>query len=328
MLIVEWCHKRVCHGGRGLTINEVRDNGFWIPNLNSLTRHVIWKCIKCRTQRGKVGVQQMSPLPEDRVNEAAPFTYCGVDLFGPILIKERRSEVKRYGVIFTCLACRGIHLESNNSLETDSFIQALRRFIARRGNVRTIRSDNGTNFVGADNEFKRAFNELDREKIDTFLNDNGCDAIEWRRNPPYASHFGGVWERHIRTVRSILVDLLKTHGHSINDENLRTLLCEIEAVVNSRPLTVTTLSDPESLMPISPSNLLTTKTRVIAPPPGAFDAVDVYSRRRWRRIQHITNEFWSRWRKELLATLQEKSKWWKSRRNFRVGDIVLLADGT
>ncbi|XP_057310013.1 uncharacterized protein LOC130648011 [Hydractinia symbiolongicarpus] len=235
-----------------------------------------------RSQRQRVLDSQF-----ELVNSMRDLEMCKVS--DPKRKKKRRLEVKRYGVIFMCLA-------------------ALRRFITRRGNVRTIRSDNGTNFVGADNEFKRAFKELDREKIDTFHNDNGCDAIEWRRNPPYASHFDGVWERQICTVRSISEDLLKTHGHSINDENLRTLLCEIEAVVNSRPLTVTTLSDPESLLPISPSNLLMTKTRVIAPPPGAFDAVDVYSRRRWQRIQHITNEFWSRWQKQFLATLQEKSK--------------------
>ena len=156
-----------------------------------------------------------------------------MDLFGPFTVKERRSEVKRYGTIFTCLSCRGVHIESTNSMETDSFIMALRRFISRSGNVRMLRSDNGPNLMGARKELSDAFQKMDHEKIQRFLNKNNADWITWKTNPPYASHMGSVWERQIRTVRSILESILKEHSKSLNDECFRTVLIEAEAVVKT-----------------------------------------------------------------------------------------------
>ena len=111
----------------------------------------------------------MADLRKDMLQEAAPLTYCAVDMFGPFKIKVKRSEVKSCGVIFTCLASRAVHIEVSHSMATDSFIQALRRLIARRGNVRQIRSDNGPNLVGAEQELIHAFNEMDHPKIQGFL---------------------------------------------------------------------------------------------------------------------------------------------------------------
>jgi hypothetical protein len=148
----------------------------------------------------------------------------------------------------------------------------------------------------------------------------------WKRNPPAASHMGGVWERQIGSARAILSALLKTHGNILDDELFRTLLTEVESIINSRPLTVETLSDSHELLPISPNNLLTMKHKVIMPPPGCFQRTDIYCRRRWRRVQHLANEFWSRWQKEYLATLQPRSKNNIKKRNFVIGDIVLLKE--
>ena len=120
--------------------------------------------------------------------------------------------------------------------------------------------------------------------------------------------------------------LMREHGHSLDDEALRTLMCEAEAVVNNRPLTVDTLSDPLSPLPLTPSTLLTGKTKLVLPPPGKFQREDVYCKQRWRRVQHIANEFWSRWSKEYLQNLQMRSKWTRQRRNFTEGDVVLLKD--
>ena len=320
-LIVRQCHNEVHHAGRGITMNEVRNHGYWISSLNSFVRSIIWNCVLCRMLRGKFQTQKMNDLPQDRITVAAPFTFCGVDLFGPFLIKERRSEVKRYGVIFTCLSCRAIHLETVNQLTTDSFILALRRFIARRGNVRIMRSDNGTNFVGTKKEL--AINDLDQVKITAFLNNKNTDWI-WKRNPPYASHFGGIWERQINSARRIFEGLLLTHSKSLNDESFRTLLTEVEAIVNARPLNVETLSDPNSATPLSPSYLLTHKSKVVQPPVGMFSSADVFSKRYWRRVQHIANEFWIRWRKEYLSSLQERTKWITKKRNLTVGDVVIV----
>ena len=114
--------------------------------------------------------------------------------------------------------------------------------------------------------------------------------------------------------------LMREHGHSLDDEALRTLMCEAEAVVNNRPLTVDTLSDPLSPLPLTPS------TKLVLPPPGKFQREDVYCKQRWRRVQHIANEFWSRWSKEYLQNLQMRNKWTRQRRNFTEGDVVLLKD--
>ena len=122
----------------------------------------------------------------------------------------------------------------------------------------------------------------------------------------------------------ILEGLLKIQGQSLNDEALRTLMAEVESIINSRPLTVETLSDINSQIPLSPSNLLTMKTNVVMPPPGVFTKPDLYSRRRWRRVQHIAEEFWHRWRKEFLQSLQTRQKWNDKRRNFEVGDIMIF----
>ena len=131
--------------------------------------------------------------------------------------------------------------------------------------MRSITSDNGTNFVGAKNELVKAFNEMDQKKITQFLLNLGTDWLVWKRNPPAASHMGGVWERQIRTAITVISSLLKTHSESINGESLQTLMTEVEAIVNSRPLTVETLSDINSLQPLSQSQLLTMKSKVVMP---------------------------------------------------------------
>ena len=140
------------------------------------------------------------------------------------------------------------------------------------------------------------------------------------------SHFGGVWERQIRTVRGVMSALLEKNSSQLHDEALRTFLCEVEAVINSRPLTVDNLNDPDSLNPLTPNHLLTMKSKVILPPPGMFQSPDLYSRKRWRRIQHLANEFWSRWRKEFLPTLQQRQKWNYPRRDLAINDVVIVKD--
>ena len=149
----------------------------------------------------------MENLPSCRLNESAPFTHCGIDMFGPIVVKQRRSEVKHYGAMFTCLASRAIHIEVAFNLDTDSFILALRRLVARLGNVRSICSGNGGNFIGAEREWKKAYFEMDDNKIQSFMEGIHGDWIKWHKNPPFVSHMGGVWERQIRSACAILASM-------------------------------------------------------------------------------------------------------------------------
>ena len=142
-------------------------------------------------------------------------------------------------------------------------------------------------------------------------------------NVPHASHIGGVWERQIRTARSVLASLLVNQGTQLDDESLRTLMVETEAIVNSRPLTVDLHN---SLEPLTPNHLLTMKSKVILPPPGVFQRADIYSRKRWRRVQHLAAEFWDRWKKEFLLSLKTRQKWIRPRRNLQVNDVVIIKD--
>ena len=275
-LVLKWCHAKCAHGGRGATLNELRRSGYWMVNGNSAVGSKMFKCIQCRRLRRKLGIQKMANLPSSRLMEVPPFTYCRVDMFGPFIIKQRRSEAKWYGAMFTCMNSRAVQIEVTHSLDTDSFIQALRQIIARRGNIKTIFSDNGSNFIGADNELKRAFEEMDNEKIQAFKQEFGGDWIKWKWNPPVASHLGGAWERQIRSAQRILSSLLQTHGKAFGKKSLLTLMVETEGILNSRPFTVETISDRTSELPLSPANILTRKSKVAMPPPGKFSKQDLY----------------------------------------------------
>ena len=325
-LVIKYYHNKCNHQGRGMTINELRSSGFWIIGCTSAVSEMIHNCCLCRKTRSDVQNQKMADLPPDRLQDSPPFTYCGVDCFGPWHVKVGRKDIKRYGVLFTCMTSRAIHLEVAHSLEADSFINALRRFICRRGPVRQIRSDQGTNFIGASNELKKALSEMNQQQVATELLKLNCDWVETKFNVPSASHMGGVWERQIKTVRSVLTVLLHKNGGQLNDEGLATFMCEAEAIVNSRPLTTDNLTSADSLEPLTPNHLVTMKTKIVLPPPGVFESADGYSRKMWRRVQHLSNEFWTRWKKEFLQSLQQRSKWSRTRRNIQSGDIVIVKE--
>ena len=143
---------------------------------------------------------------------------------------------------------------------------------------------------------------------------------------PVLLTMGGVWERQIRTVRSVLVPMLEKSGSQLDDESLRTLLSEVMCIVNSRLLSVNDLYDSSSTEPLTPNHILTMKTKTVLPPPGEFQLADVYSRKRWRRVQYMLNVFWSRWKNEYLQTLQMRSKWNERTREVSKSDIVIIKD--
>lgn len=296
---------------------------FWVIAGNASVRHVIATCVKGRKLRSSVQEQKMANLPPCRMDcSLPPFSYVAVDYFVPFLVKEGRKELKRYGVLFTCMVSRAVHLEVSKTLETSAFINVLRRFVARRGNIVELWSDNGTNFVGTHNELKRCLLEMKQNAVEKWATKH---EIRWIFNPPSASHMGGTWERCIRTVRKVLNGLISERMPLLNDDEFHTLLCEVENIINTRPLTTvsTDSSDPE---PLTPAHLLMLKPSFTRPFPGVFQESDLYTRRRWRRIQYLSGLFWTRWRREYLAMLQERSKWHAIKRDLHVGDIVLLKE--
>ena len=151
-LIIRHFHQRLRHQGRSRTHAEICSSRFWVVNGSSLVGHHISKCVTCRKLRSAPQQQMIAELPTDRFEDAPPFTFSAVDYFGPIRIREGRKKMKRYGVLFTCMASRAIHLEIATSLTTESFLNAYRRFVCRRGPIQQLRSDKGTNFEGAKND--------------------------------------------------------------------------------------------------------------------------------------------------------------------------------
>lgn len=318
-LILRQIHCELKHSGRNHMLSILRQK-YWLIHAPSSIRKLISKCIVCRRQKARVGEQKMAQLPEDRlIPDEPPFTRVGVDYFGPFEVKLKRSHVKRYGVIFTCLASRAVHLEVASSLTTDSYINALRRFIARRGQVKKIRSDNGTNFVGANRELRNSINDWNVSQIhEAMLQKN----IDWHFNPPAGSHHGGVWERIIRTIRKVMNSVLREQ--ILDDEGLNTLMCEIEAILNDRPITKNS-DHHNDLEALTPNHLLLMRQQPNLPP-GVFTKSDNYCRRRWRQVQYMANLFWNRWVKEYLPLLQERQKWHEVKRNLKIGDVVLVVD--
>ncbi|KAJ7991266.1 hypothetical protein DPEC_G00295540 [Dallia pectoralis] len=266
----------------------------------------------------------MADLPPERLKTCPPFTYVGVDVFGPWSITTRRTrggqaESKRWAIMFCCMSSRAVHIEVIDSMDASSCINALRRFFAIRGPAKQLRSDCGTNFVGACKEMGMSKNQSETN-VQRYLHQAGCS---WEFNPPHASHMGGSWERMIGLARRILDSMLLSQCSRLTHEVLCTLMAEVSAIMNSRPL-VPVLNDPEDPFILSPSMLLTQKVGV-PPPPGDFTDKDLLTKQ-WRQVQALANNFWNRWSREYLATLEHRMKWTKSKRNLQEGDIVLLKD--
>ena len=265
--------------------------------------------------------QQMAPLPEERVTtDKPPFYATGIDYFGPLNVRVGRSSVKRWGVIFTCLACRAVHLEVSHTLNTDSFLAAFSRFTARRGTPHIVYSDNGTNLTAAEKELRDMIKELDTKKMS-----NKHAGIDWKFLPPGASHMAGVWERLVRSVKMVLRGLLENETKKLlTDEGLYSLLCEVEFILNDRPISSnpTGLDDAPAL---TPNMLLTFQRRVITRILH-YDPKEAYSKRWWRHIQNLASVFWRRFLYEYIPTLQLRTKWKKLQPSINVGDIVLVSD--
>ena len=202
---------------------------------------------------------------------------------------------------------RAFHFEMCFSLSSNSFCSAFRRFISIRGPASLLRCDQGTNFMGAYNDILKL----------------GCEMIP---NPPASSHRGGAWERMVEASRRVIEGILMDHGTQLDDEGLLTILHEAANIVNSRPLNIHNINDP-NLEPLNANQLLNMKSGVvIAPPTLSSKTSDLYALKRWKRVQYLANLFWSRWKTEILMINQSRGKWNKPRRYFQINDIVIIVN--
>jgi len=288
------------HGIERIT-NEILQR-FYIINLRSAVRGTWSKCQKCMNCRAKPQIPQMAPLPSCRLKSfERAFMETGIDYFGPIEVKVGRRHEKRYGVLFTCLTTRAIHLEIAHSLSTDCCIMAIRRFVSRRGCPSTIWSDNGTNFRGAHTEINNALKEIDTNAISNVCTNKG---IFWRFNPPLAPHMGGCWERMVRAVKNALNTTLKERFPT--DETLLTLMMEAEHLVNCHPLTHVSL-DPDDMEALTPNHFLMGRSSNVRLP-GKFWEGELCLRKQWRKAQVLTDMFWRRWVREYFPILLKRTK--------------------
>ena len=324
-LLIQHYHQKGQHRGYNYVLARLRER-FWVIGGTGTVRHYLAGCTQCRHAHAPLGSQQMAPLPPSRFEVGQPaFTYTAVDYFGPLEVRVKRSTVKRWGCLMTCLTTRAVHLEVAHSLTTDSFLLAFRRFASTYPGVREMLSDNGTNFVGADRELKKEFLEgVNFGDLARGARKDGID-FRWKFNPPAASHQGGVFERMIGLVRSCLRHTMRDISYRTpSDEGLLTMMKEIEGILNSRPLLPAGL-DPGCYDVLTPAQILRPGTPAIPPALREYTSSDAL-RKGFKATQWHVDQFWRRFSSDYIPMLQKRAKWLRPHRNFRVGDIVLLQD--
>ena len=315
-LIIRECHEISAHSGCEYVLAELRQK-YWILKGRKSGKRIINSCIVCRKLKARSRPPLMGDLPAKRFGfSKPPFTYTGLDFFGPLKIKQGRARLKRWGTIFTCMTIRAVHWEVTESLETDTFINTFRRFINRRGKPTVMLSDCGTNFKGADKELKENLKDLNQQKVGNFATSN---CIEWRFNPPGSPHMGGAWERLIRSVKHALKVVMK--DRIFTDFQLQTLFTEMENILNQRPLTKVS-DDCNDFSALTPNHFLhagVTNNDV------EFDEMPC-TRKKWQQVQLASSHFWKRWLKEYLPTLTPRKKWRNQSTNLGIGDLVIVKD--
>lgn len=325
-LLIRETHQRAFHAGIQTTLYTIRQK-YWLLDGKNQVRKIVRNCVICIKNRPAPVTSKMGDLPSARVNEASAFLHVGVDFFGPIFIKEKKlrnkGRVKAYGCIFVCMASKAVHIEINSDLTTEGFLGGLKRFIGRRGIPAHVYSDNGTNFVGANNQLLELFALMNssgfQTGIEEFANRRG---ITWHFSPPLSPHFGGLWEAAVKSFKHhfkrVVGDQLLTF------EDVNTLAIEIEAVLNSRPLFAIS-SDPNDILAITPAHLLIGRSINFLP---EDDLLSVPGNRLsvWRRITRAKQDFWRRWHLEYLSELQRRQKWLRTDHEIRVGSVVLVMD--
>ncbi|XP_045535019.1 uncharacterized protein LOC123721194 [Papilio machaon] len=314
-------HNQLLHGGPQLLLSDLRNN-YWPLRGRVLARSTVNNCRLCKLMKAKGFNPIMGNLPASRVSPSLPFQTSGVDFAGPFLITDRKGRgckiTKCYLCLFICFATKALHLEVASDLSTDVFILCLRRFISRRGKPLELYCDNGTNFVGANNEIT-AFLRSSNESISGFAADEG---IKFWFSPAYSPHFGGLWEAGVKSAKFHVTRILG--DKHLTFEELSTIFTQIEAILNSRPLTPLS-SDPNDLNPLTPAHFLIGRPLTSLPSENLLDA---NPRRldRYRWLETMRQHFWERWRNEYLSELQQKTKWRVKQRGLQEGELVVIKE--
>lgn len=297
---------------------------FWIVKGRQAVKRHRYACCGCQRIWRKPLVPPMGVLPDFRTEgPLLAFSRAAVDFAGPFLVKRGRGRVqeKRYAAVFTCLQTRACHLEMVTSLDTEGFKMALARFCSRRGCPKLLVSDNGTNFVATERELREAVAALGQS---SFAADVASRGIEWKFNPPCAPHFGGIFERVVRSVKQVLQTVL--YKADLTEEELLTALVQAEGLINTRPLTAVP-TDAEDIEPLTPLHFLVGHCDVSTALEGVTEEqVRVNPRHRWDCIQQLLRVVWKRWMKEIVVALNVTTKWHQQSQPINIGDIFMVLD--
>jgi hypothetical protein len=320
-LLITDSHARNLHSGLQQTLQYIKRK-YWIINGRRTVKDHLAKCLRCRRYKSQAAQQLMGDLPKDRVNPSHPFTNTGIDYAGPIKISTTRGRGQRsykgYISVFVCLSTKAVHLEVVSDMSTDAFIAAFKRFTARRGQCNNVYSDNGTTFVGTANLLKKENQKIDDEIKQGLL----ALGTQWHVIPAYAPHFGGLWESAVRIMKYHLKRII---GETVlTYEELSTVLAQIEACMNSRPLCGSS-EDPEGKIALTPAHFLIGR-EIISP--NREEELTTYLKMptRWRLVEKIKRDFWKIWKQEYLHQLQQRNRWHKAHPNIKEEEIVIIKE--
>lgn len=324
-LIIEEVHRKQLHAGINQTLVALR-NKFWVIKARALVRRVVKSCIMCR-KYAPVRLQvPMAPIPRDRITRAYPFQVIGVDFTGPVYVVTKEGHCnKSYIALFTCATMRAVHIELVEDMTTDSFLRAFRRFVSRRGMCSVIYSDNALTFKKASKLLKQYHEIMKGKKFQNYLLDN---KIEWKFIVERAPWWGGFYERLMRTLKQPLKKVLGRS--SLTTDEMQTILTEVEAMVNSRPLTFIS-DEPEETSYLTPASFLIGREVTSIPVrPAKGKEPGTRSRKELNQMliqqNKYLNQIWKMWREEYVRNLGTVPTKPKENNKLKPGELVMVTD--
>lgn len=324
-LVICEAHNKTLHGGPMLVLNHLRTK-YWVISGKTLVKAFVRKCVTCKRYSRAAQTQLMGQLPSSRVIPARPFRNSGVDFAGPVNIRASKGRghhsYKGYICLFVCMVSKAIHLEAVSDLSAQGFIAGFKRFVGRRGVVSDIWSDNGTNFVGAAKELRHLV-AVEKSAVAVDIREwVGNNGTTWHFIPPHAPNFGGLWEAGVKSTK---FHLKRVIGNStLTYEEMSTVLIQVEACLNSRPLSMMPDS-PNEPTPLTPGHFLIGEP-LITVPDRNYENSNMNTLKRWQLSQRILQEFWRRWSEEYLVHLLQRYKWNKIVPEPNIGDVVLIKE--
>lgn len=321
-LLIRDAHFKTKHGGNQLCLQYLRSK-YWIIGARTIVKNIIRKCPICFKLRMKTSEQLMASLPTYRTTPKRAFSQVGIDYAGPVIVRSALGRLpkltKAWIAVFVCLVTRAIHLELVSDATTQAFIAALKRMVSRRGIISHIVSDNGTNFVGANNYLKAIIEQIEQnsENISEQFN------FKWTFSTPSAPHHGGIYEAAVKSIKHHLVRVIG--DTTLTFEEYATVLSQTEACVNSRPI-CTLNDDPTSINALTPGHFIIGEPLIRIPDEQDFRQVPDNRLDRWNHLQKMIQHFWDRWQDEYIGTLINRSKWITPNQNLKIGDLVVVKE--